>query len=120
MGTVGPVTLTELTPSRTRTWFRTIAVAEAVSWLGLLIAMLFKWVIQDDPNTGMEGGVPIMGPIHGVIFIAYVACCFLARSTFGWSVRTTLVALASSIPPFCTVVFEILADKRGLLGARQG
>lgn len=110
------MTIAAITPTKTRTWFRAIAIAEAISWAGLLITMLFKWVIQDDPNTGMEGGVPIMGPIHGVIFMAYVACCFLARSKFGWTAKTMLLALASSIPPFFTVIFEILADKRGLLG----
>ena len=104
------------TRPRTRNWFRTIAIAEALSWAGLLIAMLFKWVIQDDPHAGAEGGVPVMGPIHGGIFMAYVVTCLTARSRFGWSTKTTILALASSIPPFFTYVFEVLADKRGLLG----
>ncbi len=109
------MTIAQITPSRTRNWFRTIAVAEALSWAGLLIAMLFKWVIQDNPHAGAEGGVPIMGPIHGVIFIAYVVTCLIARPKFGWSAKTTVVALASSIPPFFTYVFEVVADRRGLL-----
>jgi integral membrane protein len=102
-------------PSGTRTWFRAIAVAEAVSWLGLLIAMFFKWLVQDDPHTGIEGGVPIMGPVHGAIFVAYVAMCFVARRRFAWSGRTTLVALVAAIPPFATAVFEAVADRKGLL-----
>lgn len=105
----------EITPSPTRTWFRSIAIAEAISWLGLLIAMGFKWIIQDDPQTGAQGGVPIMGPIHGVVFLAYVVTCFVASWKFHWSTKTTLVALASSIPPFFTYLFEVKADKRGLL-----
>lgn len=110
------MTITEITPSRTRTWFRTIAIAEAISWAGLLIAMVFKWIIQDDPNTGAQGGVPVMGPIHGVVFLAYVVTCFVARSRFAWTAKTTLLALASSIPPFFTYLFEVQADKRRLLG----
>lgn len=110
------MTLTEIAPSRTRTWFRTIAIAEAISWVGLLTAMLVKWVIQDDPHTGIEGGVPIFGPIHGAVFLAYVATCFVAGRKFGWSLKTLFFALASSIPPFFTYVFEVLADRRGLLG----
>jgi integral membrane protein len=106
--------------STTRTIFRTVAIAEAISWAGLLIAMFFKWIVQDDPHTGIQGGVPIMGPIHGVIFLAYVASCFLARSSFGWSRRTTLLALASSIPPLFTYVFEVKADARGLLDQPAG
>ncbi len=105
-----------MNPSTTRTVFRAVAIAEAFSWAGLLIAMFFKWIVAADPNTGMQGGVPIMGPIHGTIFLAYVAMCLVARRSFGWNPKTTLLALAASIPPFFTYVFEINADRRGLLG----
>jgi integral membrane protein len=98
-------------PSRVRLWFRVIAFAEACSWLGLLIGMYLKYV----PET-TEAGVKIFGPIHGTIFLAYLLVTMTARCTFGWSPRTTLLALVSSIPPFATAVFEILADRRGLLG----
>ena len=110
------MSFTDISTTRTRSWFRAIAIAEAISWAGLLIAMIFKWVVQADPHTGIQGGVPIMGPIHGGIFVAYVVTCLFARSKFGWSAKTTLLALASSIPPFFTYVFEVLADKHGLLG----
>jgi integral membrane protein len=119
--TVGAVTSTDTVTtshSGTRTWFRAVAVAEAVSWLGLLVAMFFKWVVQDDPHAGVEGGVPVMGPIHGAIFVGYVAMCFVARSRFAWSARTTLVALVAAVPPFATAVFEAVADRRGLLVRR--
>ena len=110
------MTITDISTSRARLWFRTIAIAEAISWAGLLIAMIFKWVVQADPHTGAQGGVPIMGPIHGAVFVAYVVTCLFARPKFGWSAKTTVLALASSIPPFFTYVFEVRADKRGLLG----
>ena len=100
-----------------RSIFRTVAVAEAFSWAGLLIAMFFKYVVQDNPNSGIEGGVPVMGMIHGVIFISYVISCFLARKRFAWNLKTTVIAIGSSIPPFCSYLFEVLADKRGLIGA---
>ncbi|AXT86324.1 hypothetical protein C6I20_14835 [Aeromicrobium sp. A1-2] len=105
-----------MNPSTVRTAFRTVAIAEALSWAGLLTAMFFKWVVAADPHAGAEGGVPVMGPIHGAIFLAYVATCLLASRSFGWSAKTTLLALASSIPPFFTYVFEVLADRKGLLG----
>ena len=105
----------ELSTTKTRQLFRAVAIAEAISWGGLLITMVFKWIVQADPNTGLEGGVPIMGPIHGVVLLSYVACCFLARSKFGWTGKTTVLALAASIPPFFTVIFETVVDKRGLL-----
>ncbi len=105
--------------SRTRTVFRVVAIAEAVSWAGLLVAMFFKWVVQDDPHTGIEGGVPIMGPIHGVVFMAYVVMCLVAWRRFRWSFTTLVLGVLSSIPPFVTVVFERLADQRGLLQRRD-
>lgn len=73
--------------------------------------MFLKYVA----NASHEGGVPVFGMIHGLIFLTYVAMCFVARRSFGWSHRTALLALASSIPPFFTYVFEVQADRRGLL-----
>ncbi len=99
-------------PARVRTWFRVIAFAEACSWLGLLVSMYVKYV----PTDGNPIGVHIFGPIHGTIFLAYLLITLTARSTFGWSLRTSALALVSSIPPFATAVFEVLADRRGQLG----
>lgn len=98
-----------------RRWFRIFAFAEAVSWGALLVAMFFKWVVQEDPNTGLEGGVPIVGPIHGVLFLAYCALAVVAWSTFRWNLKTLAVALLAAVPPFFTVWFEVAADRRGLL-----
>lgn len=98
-------------PARVRFWFRTIAIAEAFSWLGLLIGMYFKYV----PET-TEAGVKIFGPIHGTIFLAYLLISLVARNTFGWSFKVFALALVASIPPFATVLFEAVADRRGLLG----
>lgn len=100
-----------MNPSATRNLFRIVAVAEALSWAGLLIGMFLKYVVE----AGHEGGVPVLGMIHGVMFVLYVLTCLLARRAFGWGRKTTLLALASAIPPFCTYVFEVAADKRGLL-----
>jgi integral membrane protein len=108
-------TTSTTTQDSTRRLFRVAAFAEAVSWGGLLIAMFFKWVVQDDPNSGAQGGVPIMGPIHGVLFVGYVLATLTAARRLGWTPRTTVVALAASIPPFCTAIFEVIANRRGLL-----
>lgn len=78
--------------------------------------MFCKWILKCEPFGLHEGGVPVAGPIHGGIFIAYVAMCLVARRSFRWDLRTTLLALAASIPPFLTYVFEVFADRKGLLG----
>jgi integral membrane protein len=90
--------------------FRFFAQAEAVSWAGLLIGMLFKYVLSDD-----EIGVKIFGPVHGVIFVAYVLVALLASAAQKWERGTTVLALLASIPPFGTIVFERWAIRTGRL-----
>jgi integral membrane protein len=92
--------------------FRTVAVAEALTWVGLLTGMYVKYV----PET-TELGVKVFGPIHGAVFVLYVAVTLLTTRRLGWSVPTALLALAASVPPFATVVFEWWARRSGRLGA---
>jgi integral membrane protein len=93
--------------------FRLLATAEAVSWAGLLIGMLFKYVVASN-----EIGVKVFGPIHGVIFIGYVLVTLMVRETLRWDARTTVLALLASIPPFGTVIFERWAARTGRLEAQ--
>lgn len=104
-----------MNPSTIRTIFRTIAFAEALSWIGLLTGSYLKRFPEDPTDTVVK----IFGPIHGAIFIGFVVMCFLARRAFGWTTKTFVFALASSIPPFFTVLFEVVADRKGLLAKRQ-
>ncbi|MCW2770498.1 MAG: hypothetical protein JWR27_1931 [Aeromicrobium sp.] len=101
--------------STLRTLFRTVAIAEAFSWALLLIAMFFKWVLDAEPLGLAEGGVPVAGPIHGGVFVLYVLASLVSWRVFRWDLRTVVVALASSIPPFATVWFERKADREGRL-----
>jgi integral membrane protein len=102
-------------PSIFRTVFRAIAIAEAFSWGLLLLAMFFKWILDAEPFGLHEGGVPVAGPIHGVIFLLYVAAAIICKVVFRWDGKTLLVALVASIPPFATVWFERKADREGRL-----
>ncbi|MGN2641324.1 DUF3817 domain-containing protein [Nocardia takedensis] len=96
--------------------FRFFAVLEALSWLGLLTGMAFKYI----PDPGNEIGVKIFGPIHGGIFVLFVLSALLAARELGWNLVTTALALLSSIPPFCTVVFEVWAARTGKLTPAEG
>lgn len=99
-----------------RTLFRVFAFAEAVSWLLLLIAMFFKWVLEAEPFGLREGGVPIAGMLHGAVFLMlYLAITLVAFFRFGWNFKTGVLALFSAIPPFMTVWFERKALREGLL-----
>jgi integral membrane protein len=95
--------------------FRIVAVAEACSWAGLLIGMFFKYVATGPDGVGNEIGVTVFGPIHGALFVAYLVVTLLAARVLRWSLPTTLLALAASIPPLATLWFERRARGRGQL-----
>ena len=99
-----------MNPRTAATAFRIVAVAEALSWIGLLIGMYVKYV----PET-TELGVKIFGPIHGGIFVAYVVVAVLTARVLKWSMATTALALVASIPPLATILFERRATRAGLL-----
>ena len=103
-----------MTPRTAATAFRIVAVAEALSWIGLLVGMYVKYV----PET-TELGVKIFGPIHGGIFVAYVVVTLVASRVLRWSTRTTVLALVCSIPPLATVWFERLATRNDKLPRQQ-
>ena len=98
--------------SRIVSAFRIIAVVEAMTWLGLLVGMYFKWI---DGST--EVGVKVFGPIHGGVFVLYLATALITARVQRWSVWTTVFALAASVPPFFTLWFEIWAKRTGRLDA---
>ena len=95
------------------TAFRIVAVAEAVSWIGLLAGMYVKRVLGTS-----EVGVQVFGPIHGAVFVAYVVVAVVAARVLGWSRGTTLLALAAAVPPLVTVWFERWASRTGRLVLR--
>ena len=94
-------------------WFRLIAFAEAVSWIGLLVGMYFKYL--GAPRT--ELGVKVFGPVHGGIFIAFVVAALLVGMVFKWRAGTWLLALAGSIVPLGSVIFLTWAVRTGRMGA---
>jgi integral membrane protein len=92
------------------TLFKVVAVAEAVSWAGLLVGMYLEHVAG---TTDL--GVRVFGPVHGGLFLAYVGLTLVVATRLRWGVRTTLVGLACSVPPFATLVFELWAARSGRL-----
>lgn len=93
--------------------FRAVAVAEAFSWAGLLVGMYLKWVAGTT-----ERGVEIFGPVHGGLVLVYVALAVLVAVRVRWSLWTTFLALAATVPPFCTVAFDVWAHRSGRYAAR--
>lgn len=96
-----------------RPTFHLVAVAEAITWTGLLIGMGAHYL-----GGTSRLGIEVFGPLHGAAFIAYVLVTLAAARTLRWSPWTALLALAASLPPLATVVFEVLADRRDALDRR--
>ncbi|KAA8887326.1 DUF3817 domain-containing protein [Nocardia colli] len=91
--------------------FRFIAVLEAISWVFLIVGMVFKRLPEP-----VLWPVKVFGMTHGIIFVLFVIAAIMAARELGWNALTTVLALLSSIPPFFTVVFEIWAVRSGKLG----
>ncbi|MCU1699299.1 MAG: integral rane protein [Mycobacterium sp.] len=93
-------------------WFRLVALAEAVTWVGLLVGMYFKYL--GSPRT--EIGVKVFGMAHGLVFIAFVVVALLVGMAYKWSVSTWFLALLASIVPLASVIFLIWVDRTGRVG----
>jgi integral membrane protein len=101
--------------SRVAGWFRLVAMAEALSWIGLLTGMYFKYL--GTPRT--EIGVHIFGMIHGLVFLAFLALGVLVGRPARWSVTIWAAALLASLVPLASVVFLRWAERSGALVAAQ-
>ncbi|MEI8106085.1 MAG: DUF3817 domain-containing protein [Actinomycetes bacterium] len=73
---------------------RYVAIVEATSFLILLGATVVKYA------TDAPGGVSVMGPVHGMLFLAYVVVAINVRGAVGWSGRTTVGVLLGAVIPF--------------------
>lgn len=93
--------------------FRRIALFEATTFLMLLVSSAIK-------NTGgSEIGVKILGPIHGLLFIAYVFFAWQLREKAGWTGKQTFWILVGAVLPFGGYVVDwwLLRRERAEAGA---
>ncbi|MFC0315874.1 DUF3817 domain-containing protein [Gordonia phosphorivorans] len=89
--------------------FRLIALIEAITWGLLIIGMIVKRA------GGIGSATMVPGTLHGIAFVAFVAIVFRAAGELEWNRKVTALALLSSIPPFCSLLFEWWAQREGLL-----
>lgn len=81
--------------------FRTIAIAEGISFLVLLlVAMPLKYMM------GVEIAVKIVGWLHGILFIAYWVLAVPLFTKLKWDVERIIGLGLASILPFGTFVME--------------
>lgn len=83
------------------TLFRRVAWFEGVSLLLLLfVAMPLKY------GFGWPLGVRIVGMVHGLLFLVYVALLFRCGIEQRWGGKTLLVGFIASSVPFGTFWFD--------------
>jgi integral membrane protein len=81
--------------------FRMTALAEGSSFLLLLfVAMPMKYLMR------MPSVVTVVGAIHGILFLLYVAQLAKLRTTHQWDNRFSFYALLASLLPFGPFVFD--------------
>ncbi|MBZ4485741.1 DUF3817 domain-containing protein [Microbacterium sp. cx-55] len=81
--------------------FRTLAIAEAVSWT-LLIAGLIIRATADAPIA-----VTIGGAIHGFVFLSYGATAIIVAKNQRWSAGAAILAIGSAVIPYATIPTEL-------------
>lgn len=81
--------------------FRATALAEGSSFLLLLfVAMPMKYLI------GMPKVVTVVGAIHGILFLLYVAQLAKLRTKHRWDNTFSFYAFLASILPFGPFMFD--------------
>lgn len=82
------------------------SIAETISWIGLITGMIAEYGFGNHAITG------IFGPIHGFLFLIYVACTFLCHFGYQWPLKRTAIVLLAAIPPFAGlyVVHRIIKE----------
>lgn len=101
-----------MTPKRL---FSVFAIGEAFTWALLLLGMFLKYVTRTT-----EVMVTIGGGIHGFMFIVFCFVTVFVGVSQKWGKRWILMGLASAIPPFFTIPFEVGAVRKGKLDGDWG
>jgi len=89
--------------------FRTLALAEAVTWTILIVSMILKYA------GGIDAAVLVGGSIHGFVFLAYAFSAVLVGVNQRWSVGLVAFAVLTAIVPYATIPFELWLVRRGRL-----
>lgn len=92
--------------------FRIIALAEATTFLILLAGSAIK------ASGGTEAIVQILGPLHGVLFLAYVAVAVTGRDDYRLGNAQLTWVLVGAVLPFGGYVVDRWLAKREAAEAR--
>ena len=101
-------------PVRLARVLRVVSALEATSWLALIVATIAKYAADQ------EAGVTVLGPVHGMLFLVFVALVLVGRAPLGWGPAPTLRALVLAVVPGGGFVLEreLRADAAGVEATR--
>lgn len=85
--------------------FRLAAIAEAITWTLLIVALIVRG------TTGFALAVTIAGGIHGFVFLAYGATAVLLTVNQRWHLGVAVLAIASAVVPYATIPVELWLDR---------
>lgn len=87
-------------------WLWYAAIAETISWVGLITGMILKYGFDQDLL------VTIFGRVHGGLFLIYVVAAFICHTQYKWAISRTALVVAAAIPPFAGyfVVHGLIRD----------
>lgn len=88
-------------------WLRLIGHAEAVSFLLLLFIAVPIKHFGDNPVP-----VRVLGPIHGSLFLLYIAIAIMATLRFRWTWTHVPLAVLASVIPFGPFLYEAWLRRR--------
>jgi integral membrane protein len=93
-----------------RSFYRTVAIAESITWTLLIVGMLLKYV------AGL-GTLPVLigGSIHGFVFITYALTAVLIGVNQRWTIPQIVFAVVTAIVPYATIPFDIWLVRKGKL-----
>ncbi|MFB8387709.1 DUF3817 domain-containing protein [Microbacterium sp. NPDC055910] len=92
-----------------QTLFRTLAIAEAISWTLLITGLILRATLDLSIATTIGGG------IHGFVFLSYGATAILVAKNQRWRPGPTISAIVSAIVPYATIPMEIWLHRSGRL-----
>lgn len=95
-----------MTPKRL---FRSIAIAEAITWTLLITGMILKY------GAGLDLAVTIGGAIHGFVFLAYAFTVLLVGVNQRWNIGLIGLGVVTAVVPYATIPFEVVLARRGRL-----
>lgn len=93
-----------------RLFYRTVAIAEAITWTLLITSLILKYGFDANPLV-----TTVAGGIHGFVFITYALTSVLVGVNQRWRVRLISVGVLTAIIPFATIPFDVWLDRRGYL-----